>query len=299
MNGSQVPRIGSACAALLGLLVRTAAASVAHTCEQATQHIPSRPAQSLSGSSFAQRVREVSGAERDREALEQLRSGNLPAFMRRAVPVEMNAGAVPGHAQRITLCVLPDYLAVGSDSDYLLMPLGLAAALSIAEAFAFTLPTPRIVDAIYTQADVRLKPQPLPPSDQMRSTAYLLLHNAMVLRQRSGVPAPSSELTAGHKKDLVLTNRLWQVLGRVAIYGWHRGVNAPIQPLSTVHGAGYADYSHGVRLISTTVFIDGQPRSIFDVLRDPVLAPLLSDEGPIEGIDELRRQAIVVRASGG
>lgn len=66
-----------------------------------------------------------------------------------------------------------------------------------------------------------------------------------------------------------------------------------------MHGAGYADYSHGVRLIGTTVFIDSQPRSIFDVLRDPVLAPLLSDEGPIEGIDELRRQAIAARATSG
>lgn len=227
MKPPRVPQTGLACAALLGLLVQATAAPVFRACEQATQHIPPRPAQSPSGSSFAQRVLEASGPERDREALEQLRSGNLPAFMRRAIPVEIDAGAVPGHAPRITVCVLPDYLAVGSDSDYLLMPLGLAAALSVAEAFALTLPTPRIVDAIYAQADVRLMPQPLPPSDQMRSTAYLLRHNAMVLRQRSAVPAASSELTAGHKKDLVLTNRLWQVLGRVAIYGWHRGVHAP------------------------------------------------------------------------
>ncbi|WP_211235132.1 hypothetical protein [Azohydromonas australica] len=281
------------------MLVQAAAATASQACEQATQHIPPRPAQSLTGSSFAQRVREISGLERDREALEQLRAGNLPAFMRRAVPVEIDTGAAPRRAKRITLCVLPDYLAVGSDSDYLLMPLGLAAALSIAEAFAFTLPTTRIVDAIYAQADLRLKPQPLPPNDQMRSTAYVLRHNAMVLQQRSAVPAAASELTAGHKKDLVLTNRLWQTLGRVAIYGWHRGVRAPIQPLSTVHGAGYADYSHGVRLIGTTVFIDGQPRSLFDVLRDPLLSPLLSDEGPIEGIEELSRQALTARATGG
>ena len=50
-------------------------------------------------------------------------------------------------------------------------------------------------------------------------------------------------LTAGPRKDLVLTSRLWLDPGKVAIYGWHRARGAPIQPLSTVHGAGYADYS--------------------------------------------------------
>ena len=80
---------------------------------------------------------------------------------------------------------------------------------------------------------------------------------------------------AGHKKDLVLTNRLWQVPDRVAIYGWHRDVDRPIQPLSTVHGARYADYSHGVRLVSDTVYINGRKRPIDEVLGEPALAHLV------------------------
>jgi hypothetical protein len=51
--------------------------------------------------------------------------------------------------------------------------------------------------------------------------------------------------------------------------------------LSTVHGARYADYSHGVRLISTVVYVDGRPMSIFDVLADSQLSRALSDEGPL------------------
>jgi hypothetical protein len=85
----------------------------------------------------------------------------------------------------------------------------------------------------------------------------------------------------------VLSARLWRQPGRVAIYGWHRGVGAPIQPLSTVHGARYADYSHGVRLVSNMVFVNGQRRSIFDVLADSRLAALLSDEGPLLQAREL------------
>jgi len=66
-----------------------------------------------------------------------------------------------------------------------------------------------------------------------------------VKRERAAHAEPLGELTSGDKKDLVLTSLLWRVPGRVAIYGWHRAVNQPIQPLSKVHGARYADYSPG------------------------------------------------------
>jgi len=44
------------------------------------------------------------------------------------------------------------------------------------------------------------------------------------------------------------------------------------------------DYSHGIRLVSDTVLIDGEPRSIYEVLEDPKLAAIVSDEGPIRKI---------------
>ena len=85
----------------------------------------------------------------------------------------------------------------------------------------------------------------------------------------------------------MLTNRLWSKQGRVAIYGWHRPDGTPIQPLSTVHGARYADYSHGVRLVSLVAYVDGVPRSLLDLLQDPRIAGSLSDEGPIERVADL------------
>jgi hypothetical protein len=113
----------------------------------------------------------------------------------------------------------------------------------------------------------------------MRSSAYLLRHQELIEAQRPD--GPLDLLVSGHKKDLVLTRRLLEHPDRVAIYGWHRPDGRPIQPLSTVHGAGYVDYSHGVRLVWHEVWVDGRPRSIYDVLADPALAPVLSDEGPI------------------
>jgi hypothetical protein len=103
----------------------------------------------------------------------------------------------------------------------------------------------------------------------------------MIRDQRLALGCPLGELISGHKKDVVMSNRLASRPGKVAIYGWHRPSGVPIQPLSTVHGSGYADYSHGVRLISATALLNGQPCSIWTILEDPALALLLSDEGAV------------------
>jgi hypothetical protein len=71
--------------------------------------------------------------------------------------------------------------------------------------------------------------------------------------------------------------------GRVAIYGWHRSKNDPIQPVSTVHGASYADYSHGIRLVSRTAYVNGKPVDIDDLLSSDRYAYLLNADGPMPG----------------
>jgi len=176
--------------------------------------------------------------------------------------------------------VTPDYLAVGSNDDFVRVPMGLDPAAALARSFGFTLPTQKIVDAIYEQSSLRLTPQPMAPGPRMRSTDYFLRHQLAIERQR-GDRAPG-ELVSGHKKDLVLTNRLLTRRGKVAIYGWHQRDGLPIQPVSTVHGRRYSDYSHGVRLVAATMRLDSELRSVVDVLHDPDLAPVLSDEGPIQ-----------------
>lgn len=262
-------------------------------CDRATQGIPARGAEAPAAHAFVRTIASLGDHERDSAIRGQLLAGNLPDFLRKAVPVVLDARLAGGRAVRLTLCVLNDYLSVGSDKDYLRVPVGLETAMTVAQRFGFMLPTRRLVDLIYRQASVKLAPQPLPPGNQMRSADYLLRHEAMVQQQRELLGAVPQALTAGHKKDLVLTDRLLQQPGRVAIYGWHRPDGRPIQPLSTVHGERYADYSHGVRLVSQTAWVDGQPRPLLDVLTDPVLAPALSDEGPLKRVATLVAATVV------
>jgi hypothetical protein len=239
--------------------------------------LPGRPAGAIGGSEFARRTSGLSSADRDRAVVAELERGNIPSFLGHLAPVKLTASASGGQTVAATIWVTPDYLAIGSDDDFLYVPLTYYSATMIADHFGCVLPTARMVDAIYEQSAYHLTPAPLPAGPLMRSNLYLERHQQRIDEQRSGLPL--GELIAGHKKDLVLSNRLSQIPGRVAIYGWHKAPGHPIQPLSTVHGAQYVDYSHGVRLVSATVVVGGQTRSIYDALQDSRVAPVLSREG--------------------
>ncbi|MFO1512715.1 MAG: hypothetical protein U1F83_07355 [Verrucomicrobiota bacterium] len=66
-----------------------------------------------------------------------------------------------------TYYVTPDYLAVGTDADYFLTPLTPLTAQFIADQLDCTLPTRKMVDAIYAAAAVKFAPSPIPPSAAM------------------------------------------------------------------------------------------------------------------------------------
>lgn len=263
------------------LVTLSAAAQAGTMCDSALSGaIPARAAAAPGGSAVVDKVRALGGSARDAVIAGEVLSGNVPGFLRHLTPVVLAGQASDGTPVDVTLCVTPGYLAVGSDNDFVRVPLGLPAAAEIADRFDFLLPTTRMVDAIHAQAEVRLAPSPMKPTSEMTSTAYFAQHSATIDRAMPGKRSLSL-LSAGQKKDLVLSMRLRQAPGRVAIYGWHRTNGRPIQPLSTVHGALYADYSHGVRLVSRTAYVNGAPRALEDVMQDKRLAHLVSSEGPI------------------
>jgi hypothetical protein len=269
--------LGIAAGVIGGVQAQTALPSDA--CHNAELRIPRPAPDSMGGREFARYVGALEGSARDAEVRRELLAGNLPEHLRHLAPVTLEGRGRDDAPVTVTFCVTPDYLAVGSDRDSLIVPMGLPTALDVAAEFDSVLPTPRVVDAIYEAADLKLAPQPLPASDEMRSTAYLVRHDTLIAEQRALRAAPQDALTAGHKKDLVLSDRLLNIPGRVAIYGWHWATRHPIQPLSTVHGAQYADYSHGVRLVSRIIYVNGAAREFFDALRDPTLSLLLGADG--------------------
>jgi hypothetical protein len=240
-------------------------------------NLKERPADAIGGAEFIRRTAFMSEQERDAAVVAEIEKGNVPSFLNRMRPVTVNGPGSDGRGVTATVWVTPDYLAIGSDDDFFYVPLNYYSATLIAARLGCVLPTPRIVDAIYDQSAHHLKPAPLPASPLMGTNLYMAEHKQKVDAQRRGL-APG-DLIAGHKKDLVLTNRLAQIPGRVAIYGWHLATGRPIQPLSLVHGARYVDYSHGVRLVASVVNVGGVTRSIYDALQDTTIGSALSREG--------------------
>lgn len=245
-----------------------------------TRHIPPRSPRALTGSQFIKLIRHLDSRQREQAVLHEILKGNIPTFLRRLVPVNFTQTR-NGLTQTVIIFVLPDYLAIGSDEDFLRIPMNLKTATAVANRFGFLLPTRRIVDTIYEQSAYHFEPKPLPSGPQMSSTDYYRRHNNIIEAQgrRDGVVL--GMLVSGHKKDVVITNLLAKTLERIAIYGWHWPDNTPIQPLSIIHGACYEDYSHGIRLVSEMALKNDTLRLVRDILRDPVESVFLSDEGPI------------------
>jgi hypothetical protein len=234
--------------------------------------LPPRPATAPKGTEFARSIADLSLPDREQKVLEAVKSGNVPSFLRKLVPVTVKSGPISA-----TYFVAPDYLAIGSDDDFFLTPLSPRTAQAIADWLKCSLPTTKMVDDIYASATVKLAPAPIPPSAAMTTVPIFLHHNAMVLAQRA--QKPSAGLVAGHKKDVVIASKVFATPGKVAIYGWHKTDGKAIQPLYTGHTTAWVDYSHGIRLVQRRMTVNGQAKTIDEVLADPRFAPLLSRDG--------------------
>jgi hypothetical protein len=233
----------------------------------------------MTGSEFIESVRQVSRAKREGMILEAFKNGNWPAFMQRGRAVVVSGPAAPGYI--VAFFVTPDYLAVGTDQDYVRIPMSPLTAQKVADLFQCILPTRKMVNSIYQAADIKLEPKPLTPGAQMMSTEYYAKHNAIIEGQLKEKDFHLGNLVDGHKKNVIVSQTIQTHPNKVIIFGWHQLNGRPIQPLSWIHENTYADYSHGIRLVSKLLIVNGLLLGLTDALNDPTISKLLSDEGQI------------------
>jgi hypothetical protein len=232
----------------------------------------------------------MSLTDRENWIYAQVVSGNVPDFLRTLIPITVSS-TIAGTNHSGTYYVIPDYVAIGTDSDYFLEPMTPLLAQRLCNALGYTLPTRKMVNQIWTNAAVKMAPQPIAPSADMTTVPVFSDHNDMVRTQRITFTNshPLGALVSGDKKDVIISTKIYTnfVSGGptkpVVIYGWHYQSGSPIQPLYNGHEETYADYSHGIRLVQMTMTLDGGQVAITNVLTNPNLAPLLSDEGASEG----------------
>lgn len=241
--------------------------------------LPPRRADALTGSAFVLRAEHMGAAERETAIVSEILAGNVPAFERSLIAVELSAVAKTGALLRGRVFVTPDYLAIGSDDDFVRVPMTVRGARRIARETGTVLPTRHLVDAIQRQATVHLVSPEMAAGDAMGSVAYFVSHHRAIEAERAAQQAPLGALVSGPKKDVVISGRMLSLPGHTGIYGWFRGDGRAIQPLSFVHDDKYVDYAHGVRLVDGEMEVEGMRRPLLDVLAERGVAALISDEG--------------------
>jgi len=248
-----------------------------------TLNLPTRQTNALSGSQFEATIASstLSLTNRENMIYTQVSAGNVPNFYRALVAVTSTA-TISSVTQSVTYYVAPDYLAIGCDTDYFLMPMSPMLATKIGALTGTTLPTRKMVGDIWAAATVKLAPQPLSAGSQMSTVPYFAHHDSIVGQQRATFSNPLGSLTSGDKKDVIISNMIYNTANRVIIFGWYYQNGTYIQPMTNVHADTYMDYSHGIRLVQNTCMLNGStPTTIQAVLESSTLNPILSDEGVI------------------
>lgn len=252
-------------------------------------NIPERSPSAPTGSEFIANNYNNSIDERESNILDELLSGNVPDNWRSFKEISVSDGI-----NTVTYFASPDYVCIGTDDDFIRIPLAAPTAQKICDAWGCSLPTKKMVDDIWKNAYFKLSPLPWgPPYDATMMSSYRYkIHNERIQSQLTQVCQNdpyaypySFHLVAGHKKDIVLTNKLSpsNPNNKVAIYGWHQSNGVPIQGLNpSTHELAYKDYSHGARLIDNIVKVTGldgnAELNITQAFSSFKLAALLNDE---------------------
>lgn len=232
-------------------------------------------------------------AEREAAIIAAIDAGNwiMPAWY----PVQYEKD---GHT--VTIFAWADCLAIGLENP-VRVNVWHSTGQRIADRLDCMLPTSRMSDMAW-QASKQINPQILGASAQMSTTAWMVQHSDKV---QAAIQASGGGFCRPLGKDWVNTERLLRPDGSVATpthstigggggsipaganYGWQSPAASLWNPIHTVrvwqsiglaHDMNYTDYSQTLTLYRKECVIDNLSRSCEEVLTNPDLAYLLSDE---------------------
>src|SRR5262245_43557646 len=277
--------------------------------------IPPRPAGAMSGHAFMETIKgegpPADWVAREKAIMNALLSGNMPGKLLRWERINLTY-TKDGRTITGSVDVLPDYLAVGSDDDFVHAPLDPVSAQLVADKFDTILPTAKICHAIYLQTASKNRINAIERDYFKRdadrtvarrgraqtSSAAYLEHSEAIQAKMKTAGIAAGELVAGHKKDVVIAKRLHADQEKIAFHGFYDPAGYPHEPCyensagrpqpscnkespTLAHSRRFSDYSQGVRLVHPWMVVNGERKMVADVLADPDLSSLISTEGPI------------------
>jgi hypothetical protein len=189
-----------------------------------------------------------------------------------------------------------------TDWDWVRVSTTATTAQQIADVLGVLMPTARLSDLAYLQADVKLEPHTQNPA---ATTHAMLAHQACIEAERAG----RRGLAATVGKDWILAPELWPQDGPrhplgidgAVNYGWHTKqrprLHGPFEwppgALGAVvlwqqpgrrHDRWHEDYSQWVsRFVHPVCVVDGGRRATADIYVSPDLSILVSINGPMGG----------------
>lgn len=235
------------------------------------------PAPRTPGSQLVSRLPHGLSKEREDALFELFQAGEFPMWLRQWHEVTVQDGDVKG-----AFYVLPDYLCIGTDDDWVYTPMGAIGAERVLSLFKAALPTQKMVELLYKKA-VKQVAQPWgPPYDTMALTDRWLAQTRKIRKGLELTKAYPGQLVEGHAKNVVVSKKTMDADGlNLGFFGWYDTAGRPIQGDSQAHGAWYCDYSHGVRAVLGNVVVSDVLMPYGTALSHPVAWRLFSHE-PID-----------------
>jgi len=200
---------------------------------------------------------------------------------------------------RLQLLVMSDALKLGG----VRIGAGAKLAQQCADALGAMLVTPRVLDLMYAARAVTLPPELQYDATQMATTHWMVKYSARVdaaLAAAGGAPEGGIVQTVG--KPFVLSNLLLAHPGKSVNYSWYcppgsvsggkwQAQNVPAYPSVSLpdvyvlqqpswgHNAYQSDYASVMVFMHQKCVLDGKQVPTSQVLQDPALASLVSQEG--------------------
>jgi hypothetical protein len=276
---------------------------------------PPRDKSAIGGRAFMEKIKgegpPSDWVKRENAIVAELSAGNMPDNLLKWIKIDLTytgkSGTLTG-----TVEVLPDYLAIGSNDDYVHVPLDPVSAQLIADRFDATLPTAKICHAIYLQTSKKNRINAIERATTSWPTQIVRSQE----RTRADVNGRISRAHGGDTGTHEVRGHLARRTGRrpqerrrhleaaaqraerVAFHGFYDSAEYPHEPCyenptrkpqpgcnkeapTLAHNRRFSDYAQGVRLVHPSMTINGKQKMVADVLADPVESLLLSTEGTI------------------
>ena len=101
---------------------------------------PPRGKEAMTGSRFRRLTEKLNASERDSIILREIVAGNIPGWLRKPVYLTDTIADAAGKTHEVIWRVLPDFIAIGNDSDFMRVPMLPLTAQKIADHFGSRTP---------------------------------------------------------------------------------------------------------------------------------------------------------------